>query len=967
MISNLLLLASFLFLGGSVTAQDEELEALLAEERQEAVRLWRSGEGRGAISILSELLDEDPSDALSRGLRARFQFGRRDPGEVLEDARRAFEQARDEARVTCGEILVEMETRLGRGEAALATWKQIPWDGESPQAAWLEGRAHQSLGALEAARAAFQRGASARAGDDWVQWLAKGRCQRALGDFVGASITLVEGDKRARAGEGAQADLQAELASLYFAVDGEVDMNVPYARLPGVRYKEALGINEEHEASLLGLYELHSFNWRRHSRSAGSILTEVLDLYPYSVEGLLAAFAGALDNGHLPRAREFLEKLTAIAPGRRDVQAQTAALAWVEHRREDAREILDELAETSPDDHTPELIVGEHLLELYRFQEGLPFLAAAAERYGDDPHLWTQLGRAYANSGDEESALEALRTAERVARGRQNAWRNNMRLVLEKLDRNYVEREHGSHTFVWEPVAAAILERYTVPFYAEAREELAERYGFTPGDVRIEFFGEHDDFSVRSTGFPGFSALGVCFGPVVTAVSPLAEMRRRFSWARTAFHEYTHVIHLGLSNNRCPRWITEGIATWEESQRDASWARNMRRDLVDAYANRNIIPVRDLNAAFRGPRILFGYYQGGLLCEMLIAEHGFTPMIRLLEAFDQGLDLDQAFRQVFATTPEAVDRRFDEFVAAKVAGLAIEPRWDPGHIAGLRIRLPRRAPAAASERAAWSEGWVTVAWGNWQAGRRVDAEEALRKASTAGDLPARGLLLRGEIDWAQGRRDQARERWLEALDGGANDFRVHMALGSLAQRDGDLEQAEASYLAAEAAFPGFDEADRSAELALVALYEEQGRTFEAMAARERWLAYNAGDFPVRMQLADWQLERGLYELAAESYRRANDVDPFDSGLHERWAQALAGAGHLQDALEEFDVALVVPAALELPPAVPMTDERRADIESRRAELLGELDRWKEAREAAERALELDADSERAQRVLELCP
>jgi len=969
---NLVTTALFLLAGAAFPAQDEELEALLAEERQEAVRLWRGGEGRGAVSILNELLDEDPSDAESRGLRARIQFGRVEPQETLAEARRAFEEARGPARVTCGAILVEVETELGRGSDALATWKQIAWDGDPPLAAWLEGRAHESLGELERARAAYDRGAEGRAGDDWVQWLAKGRCQRRLGDFVGASITLVEGDRIARANGGAQADLEAELASLYFEVDGEVDIDVPRARLPGVRYKEALRLNEEHEAGLLGLYELHSFNWRRHSRSSGTILAELLELYPHSVRALLAGFGSALDNGHLPRAREFLEQLAEAAPDRRDVRAHTAALAWVEHRREDAREYLDALTESSPHDSEPERIVGEHLLELYRFQEGLPFLASAAERNGDDPHLWTQLGRAYANSGDEVKALESLRTAERVARGRQNAWRNNMRMVLEKLDRNYIEREHGSHTFVWEPAAAAILERYTVPFYAEAREELAERYGFTPGDVRIEFFGEHDDFSVRSTGFPGYSALGVCFGPVVTAVSPLAEMRRRFSWARTAFHEYTHVIHLGLSNNRCPRWITEGIATWEEEQRDPSWGRNMRRDLVDAHANGRIIPVRDLNAAFRGPRILFGYYQGGLLCEMLIGEHGFPPMIRLLEAFDRGLDLDQAFKQVFATTPEEVDRRFDEFVRGKIAGLAIEPRWNPSYIAGLSLRLPRRPPEDEAELAGWREGWVTVAWGNWQMGRRVDAEEALRQAGSGGELPPRGVMLRGEIDWSQGRRAEARERWVEALGAGLTDFRVQMALGSLAEQEGEIELAESYYLAAEEAFPGFAEADRSAELALVALYEAGDREFEAMGARERWLAYNAGDFPVRMQLADWQLAKGLHALAAESYRRANDVDPFDSRLHEQWGRALAGLEAWQDALEEFDVALAVPPELERSldmrsAATPMDDTRRAEIEAWRAEMLGKLERWTEAREAAERALELDSACERARQVLELCP
>ena len=88
-----------------------------------------------------------------------------------------------------------------------------------------------------------------------------------------------------------------------------------------------------------------------------------------------------------------------------------------------------------------------------------------------------------------------------------------------------------------EAVLSEVLRAYLVPFYAAARSELAERYAFTPGATHIEVFDQHRDFSVRSTGFEGFPALGVCFGPVVTAVSPVSELRGKFSWARTSFNE----------------------------------------------------------------------------------------------------------------------------------------------------------------------------------------------------------------------------------------------------------------------------------------------------------------------------------------------------------------------------------------------------------------------------------------------
>ena len=65
-------------------------------------------------------------------------------------------------------------------------------------------------------------------------------------------------------------------------------------------------------------------------------------------------------------------------------------------------------------------LVAGHLLELYRFAEGLPFVKRATERDVGDFEAWTQLGRALANTGDE--GRRAQRRG-RAARGRGPAGR----------------------------------------------------------------------------------------------------------------------------------------------------------------------------------------------------------------------------------------------------------------------------------------------------------------------------------------------------------------------------------------------------------------------------------------------------------------------------------------------------------------------------------------------------------------
>ncbi|MEM8713545.1 MAG: hypothetical protein AAGG01_21590, partial [Planctomycetota bacterium] len=635
-----------------------------------------------------------------------------------------------------------------------------------------------------------------------------------------------------------------------------------------------------------------------------------------SIRGLVAGASADLDDGKLVALRKKLARLDDLAPARRDVKTLHAALSWVEHDRDTTAAALEQLLKDAPLDSVPERTIGMHLSELYRFRESLDFLRAAVQRDPLDYEAWTALGESLANTGDEDGAREALAKAEEASRGRRDAFRSNLTLVLERIQRAHRTDSKGALSFSWQPDAAEVLGTYLVPYYAQAREELAQRYGHTPGPTTIAVFRKHEDFSVRSVGFAGFPALGVCFGPVVTAVSPLSRLRGSFSWARTGFHEFSHVVHLGLSNNRCPRWITEGLATWEEVQRNPTWSRNMRRDLVDAYANEDLIPLRELNRAFRGPRILFGYYQGGLLCEMLIDEHGFSPMVKLLRAFDLGADLDQAFRSVFDTTPEEVDAKFDAFVRKKIEALVIEPRWNVSRVRRLQLRRGAKAPEGDDARAAWAEDMVTIAYGSWQQGRRIDAEEALQKLANAGIRPVRALFLEAEMAASRNSLGKAKRLWEEAVERGGKDYRALIALsqlyltGSGGDGEPDLERAEATLLLAVSAFPGFDDGPRSAERMLVDLYRLQGEENESMRWLEEWVRWNAGEYDARIEVAAWHVENERDERAAQLYAEANEVDMFRRDLHIAWAETLERLGRFEEAAREYGVALAVPPKLD---------------------------------------------------------
>ena len=50
---------------------------------------------------------------------------------------------------------------------------------------------------------------------------------------------------------------------------------------------------------------------------------------------------------------------------------------------------------------------------------------------------------------------------------------------------------------------------------------------------------------------------GVCFGKVVTALSPRGGP---FNWEQIVWHELAHVFAVQRSRSRVPRWFTEGLS-----------------------------------------------------------------------------------------------------------------------------------------------------------------------------------------------------------------------------------------------------------------------------------------------------------------------------------------------------------------------------------------------------------------------
>ncbi|MFM7280918.1 MAG: hypothetical protein ACKO32_03965, partial [Planctomycetia bacterium] len=266
-----------------VWTQDPEEQALLAEALAEGELERRRGQFSAARRVAEELLREQPALAGAQALLARIEA----ETESLERGIEALGAllARPEARAAAErpEWVLDMASWLlilGRAQQAEALLAPEPLDNARARTLWVRGELHWALGRQEEARAAWKLGSECRP-QTWQDGLYVARCWRRLSRLEQASQALVAADELAKAGDGVEPDVLAELASLYFEADREVEDGS--RRSAGQLCEEALRLHPTHEAATLGLYEIYRYNWLRQRRNAGEILAEFLSERPRSV------------------------------------------------------------------------------------------------------------------------------------------------------------------------------------------------------------------------------------------------------------------------------------------------------------------------------------------------------------------------------------------------------------------------------------------------------------------------------------------------------------------------------------------------------------------------------------------------------------------------------------------------------------------------------------------------------------
>ena len=475
-----------------------------------------------------------------------------------------------------------------------------------------------------------------------------GLAARALGRHRDAN-TLLRGAALASPGDPA---MQTAWAELFLEKYNQPDAQQSF--------QEALKLDEKWAPALLGLARTLV---NENPPAARSAADRALEIDPTYVGAHLFVAELEMGDQNMDAARAALERALEINPKSLEALAMSAAMAYVQDRQSDFEVEVARTLEINPTFGDVYRVAGSHTARAYRFDEAVQLVERALELDPSNTRAYAELGMHLLRTGDEPAARVALERAFEDDPFDISTF--NLLNLLDTLD-EFETFERGDLIVRLHPEEAPVLSEYILTLAQEALDELSAKYAMTvEGPILVEMFPTHDDFAVRTLGLPGFlGALGACFGRVVTLDSPRAVPPGRLNWRSTLWHEIAHVITLQMSDNRLPRWLSEGISTYEEKEKRLEWGRDEVLAFARALNDDAIPPLQDLNAGFSQPdRISMSYFHASVLVEHLVEAYGHDALRTLVRAYADGLDTEEGLARInldFDSLQASFDLAIDE-------------------------------------------------------------------------------------------------------------------------------------------------------------------------------------------------------------------------------------------------------------------------------------------------------------------
>ncbi len=625
-------------------------------------------------------------------------------------------------------------------------------------------------------------------------------------------------------------------------------------------------------------------------------LDAALKINPKHARALRVRASIEIDRNEWDGAQKTLAQILAVNPQDLEALAMKATIAWL---RDDLKTYEAEKAKAFTINRAyADLyrVVSRSAVREHRYREAIELEKQAIKLKPDFYEAMAGAGLGYLRLGMEKEGLEWLDKAHK-GDGYNVRTVNTLNLFENQIPKNYSFHATKNFKIRYHDDERPALQRYLEPTMERAFTDMAKRYGFSPKTpVVLELYPDKEAYAVRTVGLPDVAALGVCFGQVITAMSP---MTGDINWGMVLWHELGHVFAIQLSNSRVPRWFTEGLSEYETLRARPEWRRENDADLYGALVNGTLPSIGDLNSEFMQPdanAVVVAYFLSAVTVEWLAQTYGFPKLVEALKLYGKGKETPEVLKTITGKTVAQLDIDFRKYLEQRLApykGTFKLPTRGFDDVTKLEIAADA-APKDAKARA-------NVALAYYYGGDADKAGAAAQKTLALDPKNAIARYILAEIAVHAGDRAKAKDLYVGLMSEGNDSYDLRARLAQLAQEDGDVAEVEKQLCAAKKLDP-----ERSYPYqALSALYKKQGKQAQYLTELEQYA------FIEQMELAP------LKELIAE-YQKANNwakvktygemalyISTQDPDVLGALGRAYLELGNGSRALHSFDTMLLI--------------------------------------------------------------
>jgi Tfp pilus assembly protein PilF len=403
----------------------------------------------------------------------------------------------------------------------------------------------------------------------------------------------------------------------------------------------------------------------------------VLDFNTNHTGAMLLLADRMIDAEAYPDAQEMLSRILKVNPWNPDAWAYRAVLAHLNNDTNAEASARASALKYWPANPRVDNLIGTKISQKYRFAEGAEYQKQALKfdtnylpariqlaqdflRLGNETQGWDLATDVHDSDGYDVTAYNLVTLKDTMAK---------FKTVTNK---DFIVRMDAREATIYGDRVLDLLQR--------AKDHLSEKYGYhLDQPTVVEIFNEQKDFGVRTFGVPhnpGY--LGVCFGHVVTANSPAAQAGHPANWEAVLWHEFCHVITLGITRNKMPRWLSEGISVYEERQANPTWGQGMTPRYREMILGKDFVPVGELSGAFMSPKsplhMQFAYYESNLVVEYIIQTYGLQALKDILADLGKGVEINDALARHTAAM-DKIEKDFQAFAVDRANKLAPGLDW----------------------------------------------------------------------------------------------------------------------------------------------------------------------------------------------------------------------------------------------------------------------------------------------------